>query len=100
MSSTINHGVWFLGTLVDVLVVKFANVMVDGISMGFGDFLSNATDKDFSTKEGLGNMWEILVLEQFMFYNKNVQSKVISTKTEKDWVGYECLAHYDSIYNT
>ena len=54
MSSTANCGVWFLWTLVDVLVVKFVNLMVDGISMGFGEFLSNATYKDFTTKVKLG----------------------------------------------
>ncbi|KAK9273899.1 hypothetical protein L1049_018711 [Liquidambar formosana] len=36
---------------VDVLVLGFANLVADGISMGFGDFVSSSTEKDVATKE-------------------------------------------------
>ncbi|PQP92853.1 uncharacterized protein Pyn_36989 [Prunus yedoensis var. nudiflora] len=36
---------------VDVLVLGFANLVADGISMGFGDFMSSSSEKDVAAKE-------------------------------------------------
>ncbi|KAJ4956144.1 hypothetical protein NE237_012927 [Protea cynaroides] len=44
---------------VDVLVLGFANLVADGISMGFGDFVSSSTEKDMAAKERQVTEWEI-----------------------------------------
>ncbi|KAK1376245.1 Vacuolar iron transporter 1 [Heracleum sosnowskyi] len=44
---------------VDVLVLGFANLVADGISMGFGDFVSSSTEKDVAAKERLVVEWEV-----------------------------------------
>ncbi|PQP92850.1 uncharacterized protein Pyn_36986 [Prunus yedoensis var. nudiflora] len=36
---------------VDVLVLGFANLVADGISIGFGDFMSSSNEKDVAAKE-------------------------------------------------
>ncbi|KAF9599632.1 hypothetical protein IFM89_001374 [Coptis chinensis] len=36
---------------IDVLVLGFVNLVVDGISMGFGDYMSSSTEKDMAAKE-------------------------------------------------
>jgi VIT1/CCC1 family predicted Fe2+/Mn2+ transporter len=44
---------------VDVLVLGFANLVADGISMGFGDFVSTSTEKDVAAKERLVTEWDV-----------------------------------------
>ncbi|KNA17606.1 hypothetical protein SOVF_078640 [Spinacia oleracea] len=44
---------------VDVLVLGFANLVADGISMGFGDFLSSSTEKEMAFKERDVTQWEV-----------------------------------------
>lgn len=46
-------------TSVDVLVLGFSNLVADGISMGFGDFLSSSTEKDVAAEERLVTEWEV-----------------------------------------
>ena len=46
-------------TSVDVLVLGFANLVADGISMGFGDFLSSSTEKEMAFKERDVTQWEV-----------------------------------------
>ncbi|KAA8520569.1 hypothetical protein F0562_014825 [Nyssa sinensis] len=43
----------------DVLVLGFANLVADGISMGFGDFVSSSTERDVAAKERLVTQWEV-----------------------------------------
>ena len=43
----------------DVLVLGFANLVADGISMGFGDFVSNGTEKDAAVMERMVTEWEV-----------------------------------------
>lgn len=38
--------------VVDVLVLGFANLVADGISMGFGDFMSSSSEKDVAATGG------------------------------------------------
>lgn len=44
---------------VDVLVLGFANLVADGISMGFGDFMSSSTEKDVAAKERSVAKWDV-----------------------------------------
>ncbi|XP_057780687.1 vacuolar iron transporter 2-like [Salvia miltiorrhiza] len=44
---------------VDVLVLGFANLVADGISMGFGDFMSSSTEKDVVAKERCVAEWDV-----------------------------------------
>ncbi|KAK6119418.1 hypothetical protein DH2020_046834 [Rehmannia glutinosa] len=44
---------------VDVLVLGFANLVADGISMGFGDFVSSSTERDVAAKERLVTEWDV-----------------------------------------
>ncbi|KAF9590010.1 hypothetical protein IFM89_030160 [Coptis chinensis] len=44
---------------IDVLVLGFANLVADGISMGFGDYMSSSTEKDMSAKERVLTHWEV-----------------------------------------
>nr|GEV04331.1 membrane protein of ER body-like protein [Tanacetum cinerariifolium] len=44
---------------VDVLVLGFANLVADGISMGFGDYVSSNTEQDVAAKERLVTEWEV-----------------------------------------
>lgn len=44
---------------VDVLVLGFANLVADGISMGFGDFVSSSTEKEVAAKERSVVEWEV-----------------------------------------
>ncbi|XP_010692355.2 protein CCC1 [Beta vulgaris subsp. vulgaris] len=44
---------------VDVLVLGFANLVADGISMGFGDYLSSSTEKEMAFKEKDVTQWEV-----------------------------------------
>jgi len=42
-----------------VLVLGFANLVADGISMGFGDYVSSSTEKDVVVKERAVTEWDI-----------------------------------------
>ncbi|KAL0397837.1 UNVERIFIED_CONTAM: hypothetical protein Scaly_0232100 [Sesamum calycinum] len=44
---------------VDVLVLGFANLVADGISMGFGDFVSSSTERDVAAKERSVTEWDV-----------------------------------------
>eukprot|EP00257_Ricinus_communis_P001478 XP_002511783.2 vacuolar iron transporter homolog 2.1 [Ricinus communis] len=44
---------------VDVLVLGFANLVADGISMGLGDFISSSTEKDTAAKGRAVTEWEV-----------------------------------------
>ncbi|KAF9601313.1 hypothetical protein IFM89_018741 [Coptis chinensis] len=44
---------------IDVLVLGFANLVADGISMGFGDYMSSGTEKDMAAKERVLTHWEV-----------------------------------------
>ncbi|EYU32043.1 hypothetical protein ABFS82_02G155900 [Erythranthe guttata] len=44
---------------VDVLVLGFANLVADGISMGFGDFMSTSTERDVAAKERSVTEWDV-----------------------------------------
>ncbi|KAL5565493.1 hypothetical protein UlMin_028657 [Ulmus minor] len=44
---------------VDVLVLGFANLVADGISMGFGDFVSSSTEKEAAAKERTVMEWDV-----------------------------------------
>ncbi|KAJ7962292.1 Vacuolar iron transporter 1 [Quillaja saponaria] len=44
---------------VDVLVLGFANLVADGISMGLGDFMSSSTENDVVAKERLVTEWDV-----------------------------------------
>ncbi|KAI5345413.1 hypothetical protein L3X38_013290 [Prunus dulcis] len=43
----------------DVLVLGFANLVADGISMGFGDFMSSSSEKDIAAKERAVTEWDV-----------------------------------------
>ncbi|CAI9101680.1 OLC1v1039058C1 [Oldenlandia corymbosa var. corymbosa] len=44
---------------VDVLVLGFANLVADGISMGFGDFISTSLGRDMAENERSLTKWEV-----------------------------------------
>ncbi|XP_074271240.1 uncharacterized protein LOC141596721 [Silene latifolia] len=44
---------------VDVLVLGFANLVADGISMGFGDYVSSSTEKNMAAMEKDVTEWEV-----------------------------------------
>ncbi|CDP08896.1 unnamed protein product [Coffea canephora] len=44
---------------VDVLVLGFSNLVADGISMGFGDFISTSTERDMAANERSVTEWEV-----------------------------------------
>ncbi|KAI4311538.1 hypothetical protein MLD38_036425 [Melastoma candidum] len=44
---------------VDVLVLGFANLVADGISMGMGDYISTKTEKDVAAKERAVTEWDV-----------------------------------------
>ncbi|KAL4563804.1 hypothetical protein LXL04_027850 [Taraxacum kok-saghyz] len=44
---------------VDVLVLGFANLVADGISMGMGDYVSSNTEHDVAAKERLVTEWDV-----------------------------------------
>uniref|UniRef100_A0A0C9RJ72 TSA: Wollemia nobilis Ref_Wollemi_Transcript_14993_1042 transcribed RNA sequence n=1 Tax=Wollemia nobilis TaxID=56998 RepID=A0A0C9RJ72_9CONI len=44
---------------VNVLVLGFSNLVADGISMGFGDFLSSTTERDLAASERLVTDWDV-----------------------------------------
>lgn len=44
---------------VDVLVLGFANLVADGISMGFGDFVSSSTERDVAARERSITQWDV-----------------------------------------
>lgn len=44
---------------VDVLVLGFANLVADGISMGFGDYVSSSTERDVAAKERAVTKWDV-----------------------------------------
>lgn len=50
---------YHLIVVVDVLVLGFANLVADGISMGFGDYVSSNTERDVAVKERLVMEWEV-----------------------------------------
>lgn len=50
----------FLFVAVDVLVLGFANLVADGISMGFGDYVSSSTEKDVAAKERTVTEWDVI----------------------------------------
>ncbi|KAL5796284.1 hypothetical protein ACOSQ2_001104 [Xanthoceras sorbifolium] len=43
----------------DVLVLGFANLVADGISMGFGDFVSSSTEKEVAAEERAVIGWDV-----------------------------------------
>lgn len=43
----------------DVLVLGIANLVADGISMGFGDFVSSSTERDVAVKERSVTEWDV-----------------------------------------
>ncbi|KAB2595555.1 hypothetical protein D8674_031005 [Pyrus ussuriensis x Pyrus communis] len=43
----------------DVLVLGFANLVADGISMGFGDFTSSNSEKEVASKERAVTEWDV-----------------------------------------
>ncbi|XP_060169132.1 uncharacterized protein LOC132600011 [Lycium barbarum] len=45
---------------VDVLVLGFANLLADGISKGFGDFVSSRTQRDVSPKKRSATEWDVI----------------------------------------
>ncbi|KAL6005561.1 hypothetical protein ACLOJK_006128 [Asimina triloba] len=45
---------------VDVLVIGVANLVADGISMGFGDFLSSGTEMDMATRDKAATRCEMM----------------------------------------
>ncbi|KAK7295010.1 hypothetical protein RJT34_17913 [Clitoria ternatea] len=44
----------------DVLVLGFANLVADAISMGFGDFVSTTSEQDVITEERRGTEWDVM----------------------------------------
>ncbi|GAA0187536.1 hypothetical protein LIER_34824 [Lithospermum erythrorhizon] len=44
---------------IDVLVLGFANLVADGISMGFGDYVSSKSEKDVATRERRVIEWDV-----------------------------------------
>ncbi|XP_023548049.1 uncharacterized protein LOC111806802 [Cucurbita pepo subsp. pepo] len=44
---------------VDVLVLGFANLIADGISMGFGDYVATTTERAVTVKERAATEWDI-----------------------------------------
>ncbi|GFP98524.1 vacuolar iron transporter 1 [Phtheirospermum japonicum] len=44
---------------VDVLVLGIANLVADGISMGFGDFVSSSTERDVANRERSVTEWDV-----------------------------------------
>jgi len=54
---TSNTGLWVRTGA--VLVLGFANLIADGISMGYGDFLSSTAEKEFSANQQLIADWEV-----------------------------------------
>ncbi|KAL9228955.1 hypothetical protein vseg_004479 [Gypsophila vaccaria] len=44
---------------VDVLVLGFANLVADGISMGFGDYVSSSTERNMAAMEKDVTQWEV-----------------------------------------
>ncbi|KAG8391746.1 hypothetical protein BUALT_Bualt01G0219100 [Buddleja alternifolia] len=44
---------------VDVLVLGISNLVADGISMGFGDFMSSSTERDVAVKERSVTEWDV-----------------------------------------
>lgn len=52
----------------DVLVLGVANLVADGISMGFGDYVSSSAENDMAAKEREATEWAVanrLGAEQF-----------------------------------
>lgn len=43
----------------DILILGFANLIADGISMGFGDFVSSSTEKEVAAKERAVTKWDV-----------------------------------------
>ena len=43
----------------DVLVLGFANLVADGISMGFGDFVSSSTEREAAVTERAVTEWDV-----------------------------------------
>ncbi|KAL3618689.1 hypothetical protein CASFOL_037508 [Castilleja foliolosa] len=43
----------------DVLVLGIANLVADGISMGFGDFVSSSTERDVANRERSVTEWDV-----------------------------------------
>lgn len=44
---------------VDVLVLGFANLVADGISMGLGDYMSSTTERDVAATERSVTEWDV-----------------------------------------
>lgn len=42
-----------------MLVLGFANLVADGISMGFGDYISTSTEQDVAPKERAVTEWDV-----------------------------------------
>ncbi|KAJ8573263.1 hypothetical protein K7X08_009774 [Anisodus acutangulus] len=45
---------------VDVLVLGFANLLADGISKGFGDYMSSRTQSDVAPKKRSATEWDVI----------------------------------------
>lgn len=45
--------------VVDVLVLGFANLVADGISMGLGDYVATSTQKAVAAKERAVTKWDV-----------------------------------------
>lgn len=67
---------------VDVLVLGLANLVADGISMGFGDFVSTSTEKEVAAKERQVTEWDVInrqrpqqreLLRQYQAMGMNVE---------------------------
>ncbi|KAK4371956.1 hypothetical protein RND71_007340 [Anisodus tanguticus] len=47
-------------SFVDVLVLGFANLLADGISKGFGDYVSSKTQSDVAPKKRSATEWDVI----------------------------------------
>lgn len=70
----------------DVLVLGFANLVADGISMGFGDFVSSSTEMDMAAKQRKITQWDVnndlnqqvhQLLERYTSLGMNVQDATV-----------------------
>lgn len=70
----------------DVLVLGFANLVADGISMGFGDFVSSGTEMDMAAKQRMITQWDVYnnlsqqvhqLLERYTSLGMNIQDATV-----------------------
>lgn len=50
----------FLVIAVDILVLGFANLVADGISKGFWDYVSSRTQRDVAPKKRSATEWDVI----------------------------------------